>query len=228
MIKWLLIVLILVMFPLVSGVQVDTNITLRAGCVGQSGNLCTDTARWTVISPSGLTLYNDSLGEVTAYGINNFTLWLNTTGNYFVQANFSNHNITREYNIIVEDYTTQTQTNTFEVVNLTGIYIILAMIIFLFAYLSMRMSDKHAVIRWFFALVSILFVVLSLGIARVDNTGSTIETLLDTAFFVSIAIMSVVFLYASYYILWEMLMYIANRLPDEKQPDWYKKRKGDE
>jgi len=170
-------------------------------------------------------IYNNTLGEETAYGINNFTIWLNASGNWFVLANFSTQNITREYNIFVEDYITSTETSIFGVVDMTGVYILLAMVIFLFAYLSMKMSDKHAVIRWFFALISILFVVLALGIARVGNEGSSIAVLLDTAFFVSLAVMTVTFLYAMWFIMWELLMWIANRLPEEKQPGWYKKRK---
>jgi len=223
--KWLIpIILILVCVQLATAVQYGENITLRSACVDSYGNLCTDTARWTVIYPDGSTLYNNSLGGVTAYGINELSLWLNKSGAWFAYVNHSNNNITGSFNVVVEDYTTETEQSIFEVVDMTGVYVLLAMVVFLFAYLAMKMSDKHAVIRWFFALISVLFVVLSLGIARVDNADSSVTNLLDTAFYVSVIVMSVLFLYAVYYVLFEVLMWICQRLPEGKQPEWYKKK----
>lgn len=214
--KNVLIVLIAILtIPLVMGVAEDTNITLRAACVDSYGVLCDETARWTVLYPNGTTAYNNTLGGNTAYGICNFTIWLNLTGVWYAYSNFSSNNVSQEYNIVVEDYTTSTTTNIWGVVSMIGqIMLILGMVFFL-VYMAIKLDKEHMIIKWFLALCSFWVLLIGVAAARQSNTLAGWSRLLDTTFYVLVVIISVVMAYAIVYLIYVVLVNLGKIVPKE-------------
>lgn len=200
--KWYLLALMFCMMSaLASATQLGENITLRAACLDVYGNLCGDAARWTVILPNGSVLYNNLEGGNVSYGIRNLSLWLNETGTWFVLTNFSGFNITREYNVVVEDYTTPADIMLLEDGNLTGVLIFLGILVFCFLYLALRMDEKHASIKWFLVLVALVTGAFGFGYAGLSITGGDVEGLLSTGYYFMFVIIGLLIIYIIYNLL---------------------------
>jgi hypothetical protein len=195
-------VLFVVLMSCANALQLGSNLTLRAECVDSYGNLCTDTARWTVILPNSTTIYNNSLGGVTSYGINNFTVWFNATGIWFVTANFSSQNVTHEWNIVVEDYGIASLQEDFA---MTGIYILFGIIIFTLLYAAFMFGKEHQTLKWLLALVAILLMPIAVQIARLGSTNAMQNDLFDTAMivfeYIVVAVLFYMVIYSIYVIV---------------------------
>jgi hypothetical protein len=216
--KWLLLLLFLVV-PAVLAANLDTNITIRAACVDVYGNLCANQGYWTVINPTGTTIYNQTQGDSYHYGISNFTIWLNKTGVYHILVNFSDVNLSAEYNVLVMDYKTEEISSLYGDASMIPVILILVGIMVVIAYLSMKMSQDHAIIKWFLAFIVFLFIIASLAIASHLTNNAVVKTIIDSLFYVSIVITSVVFLYAMIYLVW--VVYTKNKfLPEKKEPKY--------
>lgn len=173
----LLIVLMASFFPLVEGVKNDSNLTLRAVCIDAYGNLCQDTSKWTVILPNGTTLYNETAGVPTAKGIANFTVWFNTTGTWYVLVNFSSQNHTTEWNVVVEDYDTQTLLDVAEDWDMTGGLILYGLIVLGLLYAGFTLKEEHAVLKLILVGVGILLMPAGFIIASSTMSGLTSDAM---------------------------------------------------
>jgi len=185
-----------------SAVIVNTNLTLRAACVDSTGNLCLDSAGWTIISPNGTTLYNNTQGENTHYGINNFTIWLNLTGNYFVLANFSVQNVTREYNILVEDYETTNTNNLWEENQMLTFAVIIGTILFILAFLIVKLDQEHFILKVLLLAFFIGFLImLPMGALKLSSDADH-QAVYKTATTISAILGSLIGIYIMFYLWW--------------------------
>lgn len=172
--KWTIpLALMLLLAGLVTGVNNNTNLTLRSACVEASGALCTDTAKWTVILPNGSTLYNETTGGATAYGVQNFTIWFNETGTWFVLANHSVHNFSSEFNVVVEDYKTDTIGSVWEEVAMSGSLILFGMMILGLLYAGFSLKDEHAVLKLILVAVGIILVPVAFIVSQYSMIAGT-------------------------------------------------------
>lgn len=189
------------MASLTLGAKLDENITLRAMCVDSAGNACSDVARWTVLYPNGTTYLDNKEGGNTTDDIRHLDLWLNYTGVWFVVVNWSTTNVTREYNVLVEDYTTTAQANVEEDVNLAGLLIFLGIIIIAIIFLAVRMDEKHTALKWFLVLVALTLIMYGFAYANLVVSGISTANLLSTGYKWSFVILGIVATYLLYYIL---------------------------
>lgn len=189
------------MVNLVSAIKLDENLTLQAACLDEYGNTCADAVRWTVLYPDGSVLYDNLEGGNTTDAIRNITLWFNTTGAWFALANFSERNVTREYLMVVEDYTTLAQKEVLEESNLISVLIFLGLLVFSFIYLGMRMDEKHSALRWGLILLAFMTGMFGFGYASLSQEGGDVSKLLTTGYYFSTVFLGLIGLYVLYYVL---------------------------
>lgn len=187
---------LLLLAPVVAAVNIDTNLTLKVGCFNSSGQYCTDQALWTVLYPNGTTLFNLTSGGNPAYGISNITIWFNTTGLWYVSANFTNQNYTVEYNIVVEDYETDKIIKLEDDFNMTGIYILFGLIIFSLLYSGFMLGKEHNTIKWLMVLTAILLMPIAVQIAILGSSDAQTNTLLNAGLLAFEIIIVFIMLYA--------------------------------
>lgn len=189
---------IMAVLPFVFGVANNTNVTLRAACVDAYGNLCQDTSKWTVIQSDGKTLFNETSGNPQAKGISNFTFWLNETGEWYVLVNYSSQNHTAEWNIIVEDYDTQTTLGIAEELDMTGALILYGLIVLGLLYAGFTLKEDHAILKLLLVAVGIILMPVGFIIASSTMTGAASSMMVGVVI-VSASLLLIVCVYAFLY-----------------------------
>lgn len=191
-----LVLMAFLVFPSALAINADTNLTLRSICTNQNNNPCTDTARWTVIYPNGSTHSNNTLGGSSSYGVNNYTIWFNKTGNWYIYANFSSQNVTREWNVIVEAYDTEKITSTWSAVAMMGGLILFGMIIFSLFYAAFKLDAEHQLLKWLMFSFGLILFFPAIWIIRLSITTSTsINSILDSVLIIFMALILVLNVY---------------------------------
>lgn len=173
MAQWTKILLLFIIFligtQLVQGIFNNTNVYLKASCIDANGNVCGDTAKLLLISPDNITINNNTLCKNVALGTWSCDFKANITGIWFALINFTNQNITREYNIDVRNNEENVGGN-----------MIMAMIIFIPLFFGLLLilgagklfkEDEHKVLKLFIFLFSFVMFFVSIYFGVVSLTS---------------------------------------------------------
>jgi hypothetical protein len=201
-----------------TAVNLDTNITLRSVCVNQYGNLCTDTASWTIYDPNQTILYNNTVGSTTGV-LSKFTFWANMTGVYFGYVNYSAQNVTASWNIAVEDYKTAEIKSIWDNVKMIMLSLTLLAIVFGMVYAAFKLEQEHLFLKVLLFFGSIIFMIGSLGIARYGLTNSDQLRISDSLFWVLIIIFVIMFFYLGIYIFVQRAKFAAATVKEQNEKD---------
>jgi len=187
------------------GVLNDSVIELKAGCVDAYGNVCVDSAGLIVVDSDNITVHNNTVCDDVALGIVNCKFQVNKTGVWFAHVNFTNQNITREYNVVVE---ADNMSNVWMIPVLLG----MGLVMIAFYYISLKLNKEHVILAVFFFVMANANLTGLFYVMKVVSENSMVVTVMNWGMYIGIFTSVIVFLYFLLYLTWDGFKQIANQI----------------
>lgn len=186
--KYLILVLVLLLLPFVFGVENGSIVSIKAVCVDGFGNVCSDSAYHITIDPDNITWFNNSICSNVAFGVWSCSYEANKTGIWWTGINFSSQNISREFNVVVEENKlgdVWTLSLVFGLVGLLGILF----------FVSVKLNKEHKYLGLFFFFMGVILIsFLVFVMTKIVDDGGVLNALI-TVYRISVVLPFLVFVY---------------------------------